>query len=457
MAASKTFALLRDERDDAPDSSSRNSGSLFILASIQGTPGDDTLLGTAAADTIEGLDGDDLLLGLGGDDTLVGGNGRDQLEGGAGADVLDGGAGPDYARYASATSGVVFDLANPAVNRGDAAGDTPISIESILGSSYADRLFGDAGANTIGGFGGADILEGREGNDALLGGDGHDLLAGGAGADLLDGGTGVDRVTYESEGAVVASLAAAAVHGGAAAGDHYVNVEGLIGSNFADVLFGNDFANILLGRDGNDYIEGGGGNDSIAGDGGDDELVGGAGADIISGGSGFDYASYVHAPNGIEVDLMLPAANTGEALGDTHLSVEGIFGTAFNDRVTGDDVANDLRGGGGHDVVDGRGGNDRLAGGDGDDAIWGRDGDDLIDGGAGGDFINGAAGYDTVTYASAAEGVIVSLESPAANTGDAAGDRHIAIEAFIGSAFNDTLVMDAAHNIVEGAGGDDVL
>ncbi|HYC46065.1 MAG TPA: calcium-binding protein, partial [Burkholderiales bacterium] len=330
--------------------------------------------------------------------------------------------------------------------------------EGLIGGQAGDRLSGNAEANVLSGLGGADILNGRAGNDALLGGDGHDMLIGGAGADLLDGGAGIDRVSYEGSGAVVASFANPSANTGDAAGDGYVNVEGLIGSSFADVLVGNNFANILLGEDGNDYLEGHAGSDAIAGGSGNDQIEGGAGADIVDGGfHGFDYARYFYAPSAVTVDLVNAAANTGEAQGDTLISIEGLFGSRFNDRLLANDLGNNVGGQDGDDLIDGRGGNDGLLGDGGNDTLLGGAGDDKLIGGAGGDVLNGGAGYDLATYAAAAIGVVASIQSPAANTGEAAGDTFVSIEAFIGSAFNDTLVMDAAHNTIEGLSGNDYL
>ena len=61
--------------------------------------------------------------------------------------------------------GVTASLTNPAINTGDAAGDTYISIEGLIGSNAPDALIGDAGNNFLRGQGGADILDGGAGGD----------------------------------------------------------------------------------------------------------------------------------------------------------------------------------------------------------------------------------------------------------------------------------------------------
>lgn len=69
--------------------------------------------------------------------------------GGLGSDRLDGGAGIDRAQYSQAASGVRADLRDVATNTGEAAGDTYVAIENLLGSRFNDVLLGDAGANTL--------------------------------------------------------------------------------------------------------------------------------------------------------------------------------------------------------------------------------------------------------------------------------------------------------------------
>lgn len=65
------------------------------LATIYGTPGNDTISGGPFADVIAGLGGKDKISGLAGGDVLCGGPGRDTLKGGSGRDRLYGDAGRD--------------------------------------------------------------------------------------------------------------------------------------------------------------------------------------------------------------------------------------------------------------------------------------------------------------------------------------------------------------------------
>lgn len=149
--------------------------------------------------------------------------------------------------------------------------------DSLLGLSGDDALFGGAGA---------DALLGERGDDDLLGGSGDDSAWGGAGADSVDGGAGLDRAAFAT--AVAFALDGAFAATGEAAGDAYVNVEGLEGSAFADRLGGDDRANTLLGGGGADRLEGREGNDSLLGGDGNDTLTGGTGGDRLWGDAGDD-------------------------------------------------------------------------------------------------------------------------------------------------------------------------
>ena len=113
--------------------------------------------GIAAGDTytsIERLRGSDF------NDTLIGDANNNSLRGGLGADVLNGGDGIDFASYAGSAIGVTASFANPAVNTGEAAGDTYTSIEGLRCSDFNDTLIGDGNNNFLQGGLGADALDG---------------------------------------------------------------------------------------------------------------------------------------------------------------------------------------------------------------------------------------------------------------------------------------------------------
>ena len=391
--------------------------------------------GEAAGDTYISIEG---LVGSTFDDTLIGDGNNNNLLGGLGADVLNGGGGSDSADYGGSAAGVTASLANPASNTGEAAGDTYISIENLVGSDFNDTLIGNNNDNTI---------------------------RGGLGADALNGMGGFDYASYStSTTGVTASLANPAINTGEAAGDTYISIEALRGSDF---------------------------NDTLIGDANNNNLRGGLGADVLNGGGGFDNAGYNNSSIGLTVSLTNPASNTGEAAGDTFISIEGLIGSAFNDTLIGDDNDNTLRGDSGADVLNGMGGFDyasysnatagltaslanpaintgeaagdtyisveALRGSDFNDTLIGDANNNNLRGGLGADVLDGGAGFDNAGYNNSTTGLTVSLANPASNTGEAAGDTFISIEGLIGSAFNDTLIGDAGNNVLRGDLGADAL
>jgi Ca2+-binding RTX toxin-like protein len=118
-----------------------------------GGAGIDTLV---SIENVTGGNGNDTITGNGAVNELDGSLGNDSLDGGAGADRLDGGNGTDTASYAGSSAGVNVNLAAGTATGGDAAGDTLISIENLIGSNFGDVLAGNAGANVLTGGAGAD-------------------------------------------------------------------------------------------------------------------------------------------------------------------------------------------------------------------------------------------------------------------------------------------------------------
>lgn len=397
-----------------------------------------------------------------GDDSIAGGTGNDVIDGGLGQDALSGGTGTDTLSYATAGAGVAVNLAlqDQYTDTIGAGNDYLSGFENLIGSAFNDTLTGDTGSNVI---------------------------EGGAGNDVLNGAAGTDTASYASAGAgVTVSLATSAAQNTIGAGvDTLSNFERLTGSDFNDTLTGNTGANVLTGGSGNDVLDGG------------------AGSDTLDGGAGSDIASYLTASAAVTVNLSLAAAqNTAGGGTDTLLSIEGVYGSAFNDTLSGSSGDNLMEGAGGDDSLSGglgidtasyskaaagvtvslatasaqnTGGagtdtlsgfenlagsdfNDTLTGGAGNNVLDGGAGDDVLDGGLGDDRLVGGSGFDTATYAGAATAVTVSLINIAAqNTGGGGIDTLFGVNNLIGSNFNDTLAGDSGNNVLDGGIGNDLI
>ncbi|BBE71624.1 calcium-binding protein [Oharaeibacter diazotrophicus] len=145
----------------------------------------ENLTGSKFADTLTGYYDPNILKGGAGNDKLYGLDGDDQLYVGIGTDLADGGPGTDLVSYLGVGRGVTVDLQTPSANKGEALGDSYVSIEDVGGTGYADVLYGSTVRNRLVGYGGADKLDGRGGSDFLVGGPGKDVLTGGVGGDYF--------------------------------------------------------------------------------------------------------------------------------------------------------------------------------------------------------------------------------------------------------------------------------
>src|SRR5918993_761479 len=181
---------------------------------------------------------------------------------------------------------------------------------------------------------------------------------------------------------------------GEAAGDSYTGIEGLGGTAYGDDLRGSHAANELYGNGGNDIFEGRGG------------------ADLLHGGDGEDYAAYWSASTGVRASLLNSAINTGDAQGDTYISIEGLQGSGHSDMLQGNGAGNLLCGHGGNDELRGEGGHDWIVGGAGHDVLIGGEGADWLEGNAGADvfrFEAGSGQVDQVADFNGAEGDRIAL------------------------------------------------
>ena len=263
--------------------------------------------------------------------------------------------------------------------------------EMIRGVNWAE--------NTIFGKGGNDIIFAGDLNDSLHGGAGNDLIYGSIGADVINGSDGQDTVDYSrsSEGVSV-NLTSGYGKGNLAEGDRIASIENIIGSEFNDVLSGDSEDNNLRGKAGTDNLQGRDGEDRLYGGSGNDFFRGGAGADILDGGEDRDIVDYRDSEEGVLVDLAAGTAEGGTAAGDIFFSIENIYGSEFEDTLTGNIENNTLLGFAGNDALYGLDGNDNLQGRDGEDRLYSGSGTDSLQGGAGSDILTGGEGNDRFIF-----------------------------------------------------------
>ena len=509
----------------------RPDGGAYVL-SVEELPGynlivgdggknkQDKLFGTddARPDHMFGESDHDSLYGGAGDDMLNGGIGNDLLVGGPGADELIGGEDPsgndkDTISYWNSSAGVRINLLTGTARGGDADGDTfGTDIESVMGSSHADRLIGDnkpnqlwalGGDDYLSGDSGDDFLDGSDGNDDLDGGRGNDTLHGGAGADELSGGdnspTVGDTASYGGSSAgVTVRLHAFQAMGGHAEGDTFPDtvvypwtdrdednnpverqatlpdVENLSGSNHADILAGDHRANSIWGHGGDDKLYGGpAGDDSntdkLYGGPGNDMLYGGRGADMLDGGSGNDILwggpGQDTVKGGPGHDTIYVIFDTGQ----TAMTADTVTGGSGNDTVSfqnwvdeEDDTVVSLTLPGADDTDANFQGIENIIGSAEDDMLTGNGMDNIIEGGDGDDVLISGGGSDTVSYRSSDRAVDVDLSDSSATSrssgGHASGDTiNEGFDNIIGSAHDDDLMGNSMGNTIEGLAGADDL
>ena len=337
------------------------------IENLTGSTGADKLTGNSGANTLDGGGSGDILAGLGGADKLIGGDGSDTAD------------------YTLSAFPVQVNLATGGAVDGDAGGDTFISIENLTGSNGFDRLTGNSGVNIIKGLGGDDTIEGGASGDTLDGGTGintlsyenaigvnmsldgllqaagdalgdivsnfqnlsgsltggdtlrgnaggniikgnggGDLLSGGLGADTLDGGEGFDFADYRNDGAVNIDLLNG-IFQGAAVGDSFIAIEGIVGGFGDNTIKGTDLDDEFITFSGSNTLQGRGGVDTLTGGSGQDTIIGGEGNDSIAGGIASDELS-------------------GNADADT------LNGNGGGDRLNGGTGSDSLTGGAGRDT-----------------------------------------------------------------------------------------------------------
>ncbi|MFN3189981.1 MAG: calcium-binding protein [Aureliella sp.] len=261
-------------------------------------------------------------------------------------------------------------------------------------------------------------------------------------------------------------------------------------SSIAAEAYGDLGNDQLLGGSSNDVLDGGKGDDVMEGRGGDDKLIGANGDDtyVFSGGGlGYDKVvdlahentlDFSRMDSRVKVSLRNPYKQTIN--GDLQLklgrddAVDHVIGSSYNDRIIGNNLANNIDAGEGNDEILGYGGSDVINGGKGDDILQGDRGDDVLIGGNGDDtyrFRNSGLGSDTIHdlahentldfYGIGGGGIRISLSNPYMQEVNEnlslKLSRADAIDHVYGTDAGDTIIGNALDNRLHGFKGNDSI
>ncbi len=250
---------------------------------------------------------------------------------------------------------------------------------SIVGGNGADILSGGYGADTLSGGKGNDSLSGGKGSDKLLGGDGADTLAGGTGNDTLTGGKGADVFVYSGGKDIITDYAT---------GDK-ISVGGAISKatvSGKNVVFtvGTGSLTVKNGK-----------NKKLA----------------LTDSTGQSYTAVVSASNAMKVTLT--DTYTSPATLDAGIKTVDASSRKKALNLTGNALANSIKGGSGNDTLTGGKGNDSLWGNGGNDTFIysSGDGKDVIYGFGNNDLLQITGGTVTASYNSSKKEVAFKVGS----------------------------------------------
>ena len=285
VVAERLEVIMRDGND-----SFSATGNLAALISItvQGGPGDDTILGSNGVDYLNGGDGVDFIDGQQGNDVVYLGGGDDtfQWDPGDGSDLVEGQGGFDTMVFNGSAGSEIFDVS---------ANGNRVRFARNLGNIVMDakvesidlNAFGGVDSVVVNNMAGTGLVE-LNTSLAVFGG------AGEAAADtvVLNGTNRNDTIVISGNATAVAVTGIAVqvnITGAEFANDRLV-INALGGNDVIDAqgMHANAIPVTLDGGPGHDTIFGGDGDDTILGGEGNDALNGGPGNDILDGGPGDD-------------------------------------------------------------------------------------------------------------------------------------------------------------------------
>ena len=455
---------------------------------LTGGNGNDFLLGDAGSDTLTGGGGDDTLGGGTGNDTLRGGDGQDlaiyfhPTEGEANA------LGPITVQLAAGTVTTFTDATHTTVDSVDTLRSIERVIGTNFADTFNATGFGstslnagsigvgpsqDGAFNEFEGLGGNDTITGNNNTrisylnatgpvtvnlalgtasgDASVGSDSftgvnrvrgsnfsdnftgsdnppntNEHFEGRGGNDSINGAGGFDTAIYANEAAAInVQLAAGTVDGTSSGHDSLLSVEGIVGTDFADVLNAAGFTTTAapgFPNAGSAGASAGNAFNRLEGNGGNNSITGNNNTQI-----GFD-----NATDGVTVTF------TGAGMGNSHGTDPGDVADVGTDTFTG---VNSVRG----SVFD----------------------DVIIASDPGNDNFDGRGGIDRAIYTGATGPINVNMQLGTVSGPGIGNDTLVSVESIRGSAFGDTYVstnyagasavgsIPATFNEFEGMGGDD--
>jgi Ca2+-binding RTX toxin-like protein len=293
----------------------------------------------------------------------------------------------------------------------------------------------------------AELFDGGPGADTIDGFGGNDTLNGGGGADLMRGGLGGDRYSVDSLQDSVVELPNQGTDTVLTSLPTFVlgpNIENITATtSIAHRFTGNALANVMTGNAGADTLIGGTGNDSYVVDNAGDRVI-----ERLSQG----------------IDTVRTAApaytlpSNVENLVGTFAGGQSLTGNTLANAIKGFTGTDTLTGGPGDDTLDGGAGADTMQGGNGNDIyVVGSLGDRVIEASGGIDLVRSSVSFNlsgqfienlTLTGAAAINGTGNSLSNGV--TGNGAANH---LQGFGG---HDTLDGGAGADTMDGGNGNDV-
>jgi Ca2+-binding RTX toxin-like protein len=471
----------------------------LITLTVDGGPGNDTIIGGDGDDRLLGGDGNNTLIGGRGNDTLLGGAGNDTFvwNPGDGSDTIEGGDGADTLQFNGANIAENFDLSARSsgrlrlsrdvgnivmdvngveqVNLSELGGADTTTVNDLTGtgvtsvqldlSNPAASGVGDGAVDSV-------IVNGTAGDDSVtLSGSGSSVLVTGLAASVgISGSEATDRLTVQGLGGSDTLNAAQTPAGSISLTlDGGAGRDTLVGSTGDDTLIGGDGADTLIGGRGNDVLQGGAGSDVFVWNPGD-------GSDVVEGGDGVDTLQF----NGANIGEVFNLSANGTRLSLTRdianivMDVNGVEQVNLAERGGADTTnVNDLTGTGVTNVQLDLGNPDGSGLGDGavdSVSVSGTNADDVltIKGSAGSVSVTGGSAKTTITGAEATDALHVqgllgndTLDASAVAPGtisltlDGGRDN----DRLIGSAGNDLFVWNPGdgNDTIEGGVGSDTL